>query len=106
MELVCDFGGAGALFDKGLDFLQLALIPVLKPRRIMKNELWVTGEAERATDIMDPALIESSINKRTSTSKWDILLLQWAPACVSMDYQRMTFAGLSGKRTRFFPSSS
>jgi hypothetical protein len=87
MELVCDFGGARALCDKGLDFLQLALIPVLKPRRIMKNELWVFGEAERATDIMDPALIESSVNKRTSTTKWDILLLPWAPASLLIDYQ-------------------
>jgi hypothetical protein len=71
MELVCDFGGAGAFCDKGLNFFQLVLITVLKPRGVMKNELWVAGEAERATNIMDPALIESSVIKRTSTSKWD-----------------------------------
>jgi hypothetical protein len=69
MELVCDFGGAGTFCDKGLNFHQLALIPVLKPRRVMKNELWVACEAKGAADIMDPALFESSVIKRTLTSK-------------------------------------
>ena len=58
MKLVCDFRGARTLSNKGLDLFQLVLVPVLKSRGIMKNELWVAGEAERATDIMDPTLIE------------------------------------------------
>ena len=29
----------------------------------MKDEVWVAGEAERATHIMDPALIERSVTK-------------------------------------------
>jgi hypothetical protein len=103
MELVCDFGGAGTFCDKGLNFLQLALIPVLKPRGVMENELWVAGEAERATDIMDPALIESTVTKRTSTSKWDILLLRRAPACLQMDYQRMTFRQVEWNTHQVFP---
>ena len=69
MELVCDFGGAGTFCDKGLNFLQLALIPILEPRRVMKNEFWVACKAERATDIMDPALIESSIIEGMLTNK-------------------------------------
>ena len=91
MESVFDFGGAGTFCDKGLEFLHVVLIPDLKPRRVMKNERWVACEAERAADIMDPALIESSIMKRTSTSIYDIILLRWAPACLPMDYQRMNF---------------
>ena len=39
MDLICDFGGAGMFCDKGLNFQQLALIPIFKPQRVMKNEL-------------------------------------------------------------------
>ena len=60
MKLICDFRGARTLSNKGLDLFQLVLVPVLKSRGIMKNEPWVVGKAERATDIMDPTLIEST----------------------------------------------
>ena len=59
MKLVCDFRGVRALSNKGLNLFQLVLVPVLKSRGIMKNELRVAGEAEPAMDIMDPTLIES-----------------------------------------------
>ena len=63
MELVCDFRGVCAFCDKGLNFDQLALIPILKPGRVMKNEVWVAGKAERATNIVDPALTERSVTQ-------------------------------------------
>lgn len=69
MKLICNFGSTRTLSNKRLDIDQLTFIPCLKPGRIMKDELRVAGEAKRATDIMDPTLIGSSVKAVTSTGE-------------------------------------
>ena len=69
----------------------------------MKNEVWVAGEAERATHIMDPALIERSVTKRTSTCKWGYPTPSVGSSLFTMDYQRITFRQVEWKTHQVFP---
>jgi len=61
MELIIYFGGSGTLRDEGLDLLQLCFVSSLKPRRVMKDELWVGGKGERTIDIVNSALAAKRI---------------------------------------------
>jgi hypothetical protein len=49
------------LLNEYLDFFQLALVPSLKPRRVMEDELWVAFKGKWPIDIMDAMLISGKI---------------------------------------------
>ena len=68
MKLVCYLCGLCTFSDKGLDFLELAVVSCLESGRVVEDELRVALEAERATDVMDPTLITNRIRTSTSTS--------------------------------------
>ena len=67
MELIIYFCGLRTFFNERLDFLQLAFIPSLEPRRIMENELWVAGKGEWTIDVVDPALITTRLNSHSAS---------------------------------------
>ena len=69
MKLVCYLCGLCTFSDKGLDFLELAVVSSLESGRVVEDELRVALEAERATDVMDPTLITSGIRTPTPMSK-------------------------------------
>ena len=57
MQLIGYFRRLGFLLQKRQDFLQLRLVPRLKPRRIVEDKIWIALECERPIDIVYPSLI-------------------------------------------------
>jgi len=104
MKLVSDLGGACLLCNKRLDLLQLALVPVLKPRRIVKNELWVACESERSVDFMDPSLTEQYQRGDVDQRKDRPLTSSVGFSLLSMNCQRMPFCRLEWKTYQVVPS--
>jgi hypothetical protein len=68
----------------------------------MKNEVWVAGEAERATNIMDPALIERSVTSERLPVN-GIPYFCRGLQLVLMDHQRITFRQVEWKTHQVFP---
>ena len=85
VKSICDFRGAGAVSNKRLNLFKLAIVLILESRSIVKDELWIAGEAKSPTDIMDPTLRGYRVNKRgPPINRLGEVLLGWAPACLKL----------------------
>ena len=57
MELIIGISSFCAFTNELLHFLQLTFVSSFKPGRVMKDELWVTGEGKCMADIVDTMLM-------------------------------------------------